>query len=558
MTNVIITSPGYNYTATPVFTLSGGGPTAAATITGAAPTANSQNGSMTFLGTGVTTLTGAQTYGGNMNVNQGEVVIPATAASTTPVAVNSGGTLVMNNIVTTNFSKSSIAVNNGGTFSLFTSVSNQLSNSVAVASGGSFVVSAQGANATASPVTVGDGGALSVFAGGFGGSWTVLGTLTLGATTGATVNLSANSQSTPCLIVGTLAVNGPNTVNISGNISAGGVYPLLTYTNSSGAGSLNFVMPNGVAGAVLTTNVAGSATTISLSAVSATVTSTIWTGSVNGTWDLTTANWIAPSGSLYSQGAQVLLDDAHNAGPYLLTNAVGIVVSPSAIVVSNTANNYVLSNSIVVAGASGITKLGSDSLTLYGQNTYTGPTIIGGGQVVAGAASVGGLSGPVGLNSGVILSNNAGAALNIGSNNTQIGSLSGGGAAGGNVITSGGVLTMGGDNTSQTFAGAINGAGGIAQIGYGAQTLAGTQFIQWEYLRHRQHRDANHRRFGRVGGHQLQQLYGNHFRQRHFGIQQRRQPDALRHHFRRRRIASERLWHTDGHRHQHLYKQCRH
>jgi autotransporter-associated beta strand protein len=70
VTNVIITCPGVNYTATPAFILTGGGPAAAATITGAAPTPNTSGG-LTLTGTGVVTLAAHENYGGNTTISGG-------------------------------------------------------------------------------------------------------------------------------------------------------------------------------------------------------------------------------------------------------------------------------------------------------------------------------------------------------------------------------------------------------------------------------------------------------------------------------------------------------
>jgi len=93
VTNVLVTSPGINYTATPTFVLSGGGATTPATITGEAPTANISGG-LTAIGTGITTLSGANTYTGNTTVSAGtlEIVQPVLAASST-VTVASGALL---------------------------------------------------------------------------------------------------------------------------------------------------------------------------------------------------------------------------------------------------------------------------------------------------------------------------------------------------------------------------------------------------------------------------------------------------------------------------------
>ena len=468
VTNVIITSPGYNYTLAPGFSLIGGSPTTPAVITGVAPTPNSAGGSMTFSGTGSTTMNGAQTYGGTMNVTQGALIVNSGPASTTPIIASSGATVGIFNGAASSLSLSPITINSGAALNLVTTANNFLSNTIALSTGTSFTVSALGPNGIAVPVTIGDGVTFSVY-GGPGGSWTVPGTLTLGTTSGTTVNLSASSGATSTLVVGTLALHGTITVNLAGNISVGGNFPFLTYTNLTGSGTFNFVLPSGVSASIIT-NVVGGVTTLSVGSVTS-ASSTTWAGLVNGTWDLTTANWLG--GSLFAQGQPVLFDDAHNTGSqYLITNVSGTFI-PSSVTVNNSLNNYIFSNNIVIAGPNGLTKSGTANLTLYTHDTYIGPTIINGGQIVVGTSTSAGVSGPLGLNSAVSLANTAGAALNVNGIATTIGSLSGGGAAGGNVILGSGTLSMGGDGTSQTFAGIISGSGNIAQIG-GTETLAAT------------------------------------------------------------------------------------
>jgi autotransporter-associated beta strand protein len=104
VTNVLITCPGVNYTATPTFTLTGGNPTTPATITGAAPTPNATSGGMTFAGSGTTILTGGYTYtgptlvvGGTLNLVS-STVTPSIAAgmivsNATLTVDSSGGTV---------------------------------------------------------------------------------------------------------------------------------------------------------------------------------------------------------------------------------------------------------------------------------------------------------------------------------------------------------------------------------------------------------------------------------------------------------------------------------
>ena len=130
---------------------------------------------------------------------------------------------------------------------------------------------------------------------------------------------------------------------------------------------------------------------------------------------------------------------------------------------------------LVADASGGMTFAGNAVTTVTGASTYTGPTVISGGTLTAGVASVANVSGALGDNSAVSLANSAGVVLNLNGNNTQVGSLTGGGAAGGNVVLGSATLTVGGNNTSPAaYAGAISGAGSLDKIGTGTFTLSGT------------------------------------------------------------------------------------
>ncbi|MGC7404479.1 autotransporter-associated beta strand repeat-containing protein [Pandoraea pneumonica] len=116
-----------------------------------------------------------------------------------------------------------------------------------------------------------------------------------------------------------------------------------------------------------------------------------------------------------------------------------------------------------ISGAGGIVKFGTGTQTLTGQQTFTGSVVVGAGSLVIGAG--GGLSGQ----SAVILGDNTTSLDISGAGPQTIGSLSGGAAA---VQLGANTLTFG-DNTSQTFNGSIHGTGALVKQGAGVQTLTG-------------------------------------------------------------------------------------
>jgi autotransporter-associated beta strand protein len=114
----------------------------------------------------------------------------------------------------------------------------------------------------------------------------------------------------------------------------------------------------------------------------------IWNNSLgtgNGqTWDTTSQNWtngVIPL--VYLNSAIVTFNDNNN-GHYAV--ALNTTVSPNAVTFNNSAGNYTLSGTGGIAGAGGLAKLGTGSVTLATTNTYTGGTNVGGGSLILAVA----------------------------------------------------------------------------------------------------------------------------------------------------------------------------
>ena len=129
--------------------------------------------------------------------------------------------------------------------------------------------------------------------------------------------------------------------------------------------------------------------------------------------------------------------------------------------------SFIRTNTLTVASnisGSGTLIQNGGGTILSGTNTYAGATTINAGMLTASGGSA------IPDTSSVILANAASTSLGL-NNSETIGSLSGGGTTGGNVTLGSNTLTIGGNNTSTSFDGLIQGAGGLTLAGTGTLTL---------------------------------------------------------------------------------------
>jgi len=216
-----------------------------------------------------------------------------------------------------------------------------------------------------------------------------VGNMGLGAS-GPTTNefWEVSSPTVPLINAATLTVNGVATVNIKSIALATGWYPLISYTNRAGAGSIVLgTLPPYVAANLVTSN-----NTLYLNVTG--IVPTLWTGATDGNWNLTTANWTNSStaANVYADGAPVRFDDT--ALQFAVTIASN--VSPASVLVANSASDYQIGG--VIAGSATLTKTGARGLTLAGANTYTGATVVSNGTLTVS----GSLASPVSLAGGVL------------------------------------------------------------------------------------------------------------------------------------------------------------
>ncbi len=333
----------------------------------------------------------------------------------------------------------------------------------------------------------GGGGAISSVDGGGNG------------TTGAVI-LATNS--TPSLSINT----GSRKISISGNVSSSRSLSSLSLTSSNvensvaGAisGGSNFSF-NGSGGGLIVLGSADNSytgtTTVKQGILSI---SSLANGGINsgiGKSSSDAGNLILDGGTLNYTGVDVVTDrlftltplggtiNVSNSGSLNFTNTGNVAFSGSGArrLVFN--DDYLGISSFAsilgngTGGATSLTKAGSGSLTLSGNNTYVGATTVTSGTLTAGVATVGTSSGAFGVGSNITVN---GGTLALGSYNESVGTVTIG-ANGGSITGSGGILTATTSYTLNNDSGhtasitAILAGSGVTltQAGAGTTTLTG-------------------------------------------------------------------------------------
>lgn len=349
-----------------------------------APLSNTGGNTLAIIkaGTGAWRFTGTNTYTGSTTLNSGKLILGSAGslASGSAVYVNAGAALA-------------------------------------------------GSGKANGNVFVAPGGALAA------GDIGTVGTLALGGTLNMTnavlcydlVSADAVGVATDKVAVAsTLTLTGTNTVVLSfpNGVAPAGTYTLMTFGSKAGTGLFQLAAP--YANATLTTG----ANSLTLTVVGSAY-ATTWTGAESTSWDGSELNWTNGSASVaYTPGDAVVFDDSASQ----FTVAGAAPVAPASTVFNNSANAYTVS--AVIDGTGTVYKLGSGTVTLTGNNVYTGQTSILNGTLRLGGAG-----------------------------------LLGGGVYATNLIVNGEFAYA--SSAAQTNSGVISGGGNLTQFGPGLLTLSG-------------------------------------------------------------------------------------
>lgn len=248
------------------------------------------------------------------------------------------------------------------------------------------------------------------------------------------------------------------------------------FTVAPSAGNVLFTsgLSFGVSGSATAPNQFGAAFSTDNFTTSNSTTGSVTTSAVAQSFDFNLITNDALSVRIQNFGTTSLGGTLGSTGSFRITANVtlnGSTPSASSGAISLTAATEIRNSGALglgrnIYGAQSITKTGAGTLTLSGANFYTGTTTINAGNLtISGGMAI--------ANTGtVILANTVGVGFNVNSSET-IASLQGGGSMGGIVtIASGQTLTVV-ENSNQTFAGSLQGAGNFFKTGGGEITLNG-------------------------------------------------------------------------------------
>ncbi len=397
-----------------------------------------------FAGATLSLNNGSYSFGGNFTFlgSQNLSLGPAAVAlATTPQITVNANTLTVPGAITDNGQGFGITKLGGGTLVL--GGANTYLGPTTVSAGTLSVP----ASATGGGAYTNNDATLMVTVGALNQSLVMNG-LTLGATTGGTLQFDLGAFGTPTaptidVSSGTLTVNGANTVNFSSVppvLSYPAVIPLIKYGTASGnlAGLTLGSLPSGspAFAGYITNDATASAIELVLTAGPLTVPTgaakpVTWVGTPTGSWDTTTRNW-SNSGNATNYanvttagpGDPVTFDDSVTG----TTNVnLTMTLTPVSVSFNNNNSNYIFTGSGKLSGATALALNGTGTLTLDNSvnNDFSGGININAGVLQIGNNDANGSPGasPISL-SGALVFNRSDALLGSA---ITMGAISGGG-----------------------------------------------------------------------------------------------------------------------------------
>jgi autotransporter-associated beta strand protein len=415
-------------------------------------------------GAGTLTLSASSNpYSGNTTVGAGTLRLAAAStnsiSSSPALSVAAGATLDASGLTGGGISLASGQTLSGG---------GTVTGGVTAGSGGTLALAGSILPGSGSSVTVQSGGHLSPHLSSSTTGVLAIGspsaTSTLNLNGGAVLDFNVGSSAANDLYVnGNVNLSGTTTVNLTGlGGVVGGSYEIIHYTESLNGGTANLAVgtATGLGGCVPVFSTA-TPNSVFLNLVNPGL--KLWTGAVNGTWDVnTTQNWTDYQGNpaYYLEGSPpdgaAFSDAALAAGNGNVTvQAAG--VNPAYVNFTNASGTYTVGGGAIGGIATTLTKTGAGTVVLTGANTYGGGTSLGGGVLSISADNNLG-AGALTFNGGTLL------------------------VTGGNAFSTSKAITLnagGGtvwvnNSAGATLAGSITGSGGLAKAGIYPLTLTAT------------------------------------------------------------------------------------
>ena len=388
------------------------------------------SGTLVKTGAGELTLGSANNsagFSGDVTVSAGRLNIGSDSAFSSGTLTLDGGVLTNNSASFTLDNPIVLGSGGGGVFvssaAQTLTLSGDISGSGTLSKTGGGVLTFSGTNSFSGGLSVSGTNGVSASDGSNLGA----GSVTLNEATVLTLTGSSVTLNNAINFAGSATVSNSNAVTLSGVLSGSGSM------TKAGAGVLSLSATNTATGSVTVS--AGGLSLIGGSSIGNAAEVTVDAGAT-----LTLAGGGETIGALAGAGNVVL-------NSYNLTTG---------------GNNGSSTFSGVIAGTgSGITKAGTGTFTLTGNNTYTGST-----SVSAGTLRLNRNGGAIADTSDVTVA--SGATIQFDQNET-LGSLAGAG----NVNLSTFTLTTGGSNTSTSLSGVVSGSGNLIKTGTGTFTLSG-------------------------------------------------------------------------------------